>query len=77
MDLQVILKYLVVASAVGMAVAILLQAKSGGLGTVFGGSSGGEAYRSKRGMEAVLHNLTIFLALVFAVSSLLIAVTGV
>ena len=49
--------------------AILLQAKGEGLGTAFGGS--GEFYQSKRGLEKILFALTIFLAFLFLLSSIL------
>jgi preprotein translocase subunit SecG len=47
---------------------ILLQAKGTGLGTTFGG--GGEFYRSKRGIEKLLFFVTIGLAILFLVLSL-------
>lgn len=77
MDVITVLKYLVGGSALGIIVTVLLQAKSGGLGAVFGGGGGGETYRSRRGMEAVLHNGTIILAIVFATASLGIAILSV
>lgn len=48
--------------------AILLQAKGTGLGTTFGG--GGEFYRSKRGIEKALFLMTIILAILFLLLSL-------
>jgi protein translocase SecG subunit len=73
-DILLVLKYIIAASAAGLVITILLQNRSGGLGAVFGGGgSGGEAYRSKRGMEAVLYNSTIVLAIVFAIASLTLA----
>lgn len=54
-------------------VSILLQQKEGGLGTVFGGSSGGESYRSKRGMDSLLFRATVILGILFAANSLAIA----
>lgn len=73
-----ILKYVIAVSAAGVIVAILLQApRSGGLGVLFGGGGGGEAYRSKRGLEALLYNATIVLMVVFAVASLLLAALSI
>lgn len=43
--------------------AILIQARSGGLGTVFGGDGG--VQRTKRGIEKKLHNTTIAFAIIF------------
>lgn len=76
MDIVTLLKYICVAAAIGLIISVVLQNRSGGLGAVFGGS-GGEAYRSKRGMEAVLFNATIALGIIFAVSAVLIAVVSV
>lgn len=74
MDLPSILKYALLVVGVLLIVSILFQNRSGGLGTVFGGFSGGEYYRSKRGLEALLYNSTIILGIVFAILSLAIAV---
>lgn len=60
----------VVVSSLLIAV-ILLQAKGTGLGRAWGG--GGEFYRSKRGMEKVLFKITIALAVIFLISSLISA----
>ena len=65
-----VLTYLLIATSIGLITAILLQNRAEGLGLMFGG--GGEAFRSKRGMQKVLHNLTIVLVVVLAVLSLLI-----
>ncbi len=48
---------------------ILLQAKGTGLGRAWGG--GGEFYRSKRGVEKILSRITILLAILFLLSSLI------
>ena len=50
-------------------IAILLQTPGGGIGSLFG--SGGEFYRSKRGMEKIVFYLTIGLAVLFLISSIL------
>ena len=76
MDIVTILKYVEVAVSVGIIVSVVLQNRSGGLGAVFGGG-GGEAYRSKRGMEAVLYNSTIVLGIVFTIIALAIAILSV
>ena len=52
-----------------MAGAILLQNRGTGLGAAFGGE--GNAYRSKRGLEKILSQATIILAIVFLLFSLL------
>lgn len=48
---------------------VLLQAKGGGLSTIFGGE--GAIYRTRRGLEKTLFNFTIALAVLFGVVSLL------
>ena len=47
---------------------IVLQNKGSGVGSVFGGES--VVYRSRRGVEKLLHYATIILAIVFASLSL-------
>ncbi|MEP7103557.1 MAG: preprotein translocase subunit SecG [Candidatus Dojkabacteria bacterium] len=77
MSITDILKYVLAFDAVGLVLSILLQNRSGGLGTVFGGMSGGEFYRSRRGLEAVLYNATIILGILFVIIALAIAVINV
>ena len=48
---------------------VLLQAKGGGLSTIFGGE--GSIYRTRRGLEKTLFNFTIALAVLFGIVSLL------
>ena len=56
-------------AAVVMIVMILLQQQGSGLGGAFGGDSG--SYRSKRGVEKIVFNLTIVSAVVFVLSLIL------
>jgi len=53
--------------SISLIVAVLLQTPGGGLGGLFG--SGGEFYRSKRGMEKIVFYLTIGLTILFLISS--------
>lgn len=76
MNISDLLKYVLVVISVILIIFVLLQNRSGGLGTVFGGSGGGEFYRSKRGLEAFLYNGTIILGILFAVISLSVAVVN-
>jgi len=55
--------------SISLIVAVLLQTPGGGLGGLFG--SGGEFYRSKRGMEKIVFYLTIGLTILFLISSVL------
>lgn len=50
--------------------AILLQQKGSGLGSTFGGESG-NLYSTKRGVEKILFNATIVLAVLFFVIAVL------
>ncbi len=76
-QIEIILKYLIAGISVAIMVVILLQVRSGGLGTTFGGSSSSaEVYRSRRGLEAWLYNSTIILITSFAVASFVLAAIG-
>jgi preprotein translocase subunit SecG len=55
--------------AAALIAAILLQQRGTGLGGAFGGEV--TAYRSRRGIERTLFRLTILLAVLFVVFSLL------
>jgi preprotein translocase subunit SecG len=60
--------------AVSLIAAILLQQRGTGLGGTFGGEI--TAYRSRRGIERTLFRLTIVLAVLFVLFSLLNLVRG-
>ncbi|HET6380979.1 MAG TPA: preprotein translocase subunit SecG [candidate division Zixibacteria bacterium] len=55
--------------AVALIASILLQQRGTGLGGAFGGEV--TAYRSRRGIERTLFRLTVLLAVLFVVFSLL------
>lgn len=52
-----------------LVVLIILQAKGVGLGRAFGGA--GDFYKSRRGVEKIVFNLTIVLLITFLVTSIL------
>ncbi len=52
---------------------ILLQPRGAGLGSAFGGSSAGSVYKTRRGVERLVFNLTIVFVILFALVSLLSA----
>ena len=54
--------------AVSLILAILLQVKGGGLGGIFGQAD--TVYRTKRGVEKTLFQLTIVLVVLFVVISI-------
>lgn len=62
--IQIIIAVLLIGS-------ILLQMQGSGLSKTFGG--GGEFYRSKQSMEKFLVWITVFLAILFGLSSLIFA----
>jgi len=51
---------------------ILLQNRGAGLSGIFGGD--GNVYRSKRGLEKKLFNLTIIFSVLFFLTSFLVAI---
>ena len=55
--------------AIALILAVLLQVRGGGLGGIFGQAD--TVYRTKRGVEKTLFQLTIVLAVLFIVISLL------
>ena len=64
-----ILDVIQIISAVALVAVILLQNRGTGLGAAFGGE--GNVYRTKRGLEQVLFNATIVIAIIFLGVSLL------
>lgn len=70
MNIQIILDFVTIGSAVLMVCAILLQARGASLGAGFGSS--GELFTTRRGTDKSLFEATIVLAVLF-VGSLLIS----
>jgi len=65
-----LLKYLQIVQIIvslALIVAVLLQAKGAGLGGIFGGEGG--IYKSRRGVERTLFNITIGLIVIFFIVS--------
>jgi len=78
MDIVDILKYVLAVVSVLIIVVVLLQTRMGGIGSVFGGSSGSDdLYKSKRGFEGFLYYSTMVLAILFAVVSIAISYLSV
>ncbi|HYT35272.1 MAG TPA: preprotein translocase subunit SecG [Ktedonobacteraceae bacterium] len=50
---------------------ILLQPRGAGLGSAFGGSSAGSVFKTRRGVEKLIFNLTIVFVVLFALVSLI------
>jgi len=57
--------------AITLTVLVLLQTKGSDLGGFFGGSDSGSGFRARRGVEATLHRITIYIAIVFFLVTLL------
>jgi len=66
--LTVYLNIIQILISVALIALTVLQRKGGGLGSLGGDSS---IYRTRRGVEKSLHNLTIILAVVFGLTSVL------
>lgn len=57
--------------SIAVIIFILLQARGAGLGSAFGGSSAGSVFKTRRGVERLIFNLTIVFVILFAAVSLL------
>ena len=66
--MQIYLNVAQIVIAVALILAILLQVRGGGLGGIFGQAD--TVYRTKRGVEKTLFQLTIALVVIFIVLSL-------
>ena len=56
-----------------MIIFILLQARGAGLGSAFGGSSAGSVFKTRRGVERLIFNVTVVFVILFALVSLISA----
>ena len=50
---------------------ILLQVRGAGLGSAFGGNSSGSVFKTRRGVERLVFNITIVFVILFAAVSVL------
>jgi preprotein translocase subunit SecG len=66
--MKTFLLFLQIILSISLILVILIQAKGSGLSGVFGGESA--FYRSKRGVEKLLVYITIALALIFLILSI-------
>ena len=58
--------------AIALTVLVLLQTKGSDLGGFLGGSGeGGGSFRTRRGIEATMHRITIICAVLFFVNTIL------
>lgn len=63
------LRVLQLLTGVAIIAIILMQAKGSGISAVFGGDGG--MYRSRRGVEKLLHRATILLSVIFMLLALI------
>ncbi len=57
-----------------LVVLVMLQTKGGGLGAIFGGDSG--VYRTRRGVERTVYNLTIVVSALFLLTAFVSALVS-
>lgn len=50
---------------------ILLQVRGAGLGSAFGGNNSGAVFKTRRGVERLVFNITIVFVILFAAVSIL------
>ena len=67
--MQTYLNVALIVLAIALILAVLLQTRGGGLGGIFGQSS--SVFRTKRGIEKTLFQLTIALVVLFIIISLI------
>lgn len=65
------LSIIVIILAVTLTALVLIQAKGSDLGGFFGGGGDSGGFRTRRGIEVVLHRLTIVIAIFFFISTFL------
>lgn len=56
--------------SIAVIIFILLQARGAGLGSAFGGSSAGSVFKTRRGVERLIFNITIVFIILFAAVSI-------
>jgi preprotein translocase subunit SecG len=72
--ISAILPYIQITLSVFLVLAIILQQTGAGLGGAFGGSDSSSGFHTRRGIEKTLFNITIVLAILFALSAFLILI---
>jgi len=74
--MQVYLNVAQIIISVALVIVILLQVRSGGMGGVFGGTETA-VYKTRRGVERTLFNITVGLSVSFFIITILnVIVTG-
>ncbi len=65
------LSYIQIGLSILLIIVILLQQTGAGLGGAFGGSDSSSGFHTRRGIEKILFNSTIIIAILFAVTAFL------
>jgi preprotein translocase subunit SecG len=68
--MEVYLNIAQIISSVTLVIVILLQVRTGGMGGVFGGTDSA-VYKTRRGVERTLFNITVGLSIAFFVITIL------
>jgi preprotein translocase subunit SecG len=68
--MEVYLNIAQIISSVALVIVILLQVRTGGMGGVFGGTDSA-VYKTRRGVERTLFNITVGLSIAFFVITVL------
>ena|SRR5438067_4483113 len=55
--------------SISVIIFILLQVRGAGLGSAFGGSSAGSVFKTRRGVERLVFNITVVFVILFALVS--------
>lgn len=63
MNLDLVLNVSQIVLAILLIIVVLIQSQGSGLGSAFGG--GGNVYRTKRGAEKKMHQITIIISILF------------
>ena len=72
--MQTWLSYALIIISIVLVALVLLQTKGSGLGSIFGGDGG--IYRTRRGVEKTMFNMTILAAALFLAISLMSVLIG-
>ncbi|MBK8985911.1 MAG: preprotein translocase subunit SecG [Chloroflexi bacterium] len=56
--------------AIVLTILVLMQTKGGGLGSFMGGSDSGGNFRTRRGVEATIHRVTIAVSVLFFINTI-------
>jgi preprotein translocase subunit SecG len=66
-----ILPYIQVTLSVLLIIAVLMQRSATGLGAAFGGDGFSSSFSTRRGVEKILFNATIVIAILFVLTTLM------